>query len=99
MEQYELWLPQRIVDPSGTNHERIRVFGGKRINEKGSRAGQRDYRDSTVARRRKVAPVQPARGDGNMRKEKVWDRWSDFPIMSRIAFILSVLALLAVILR
>nr|DAV74108.1 MAG TPA: hypothetical protein [Caudoviricetes sp.] len=34
-----------------------------------------------------------------MRKEKVWDRWSDFPIMSRISFILSVLALLAVILR
>ena len=33
------------------------------------------------------------------RKERLWYRWSDFPVMSRIALILSTLALLSVILR
>lgn len=33
------------------------------------------------------------------KKEKLWFRWSDFSIQSRIALILSVLALAAVLLR
>lgn len=34
-----------------------------------------------------------------MRKEKVWDKWSDFLLISRISLILSVLSLIAVILH
>lgn len=34
-----------------------------------------------------------------MRKEKVWDKWSDFPLISRISLILSVLSLIAVTLH
>lgn len=34
-----------------------------------------------------------------MKKEKVWYHWSDFPMISRISLILSVLSLIAVILR
>lgn len=34
-----------------------------------------------------------------MRKEKLWYTWNDFPVMSRVSFILSVLALIGVLLH